>query len=207
MGLNYAEVEAVLARMFHAGAATQGAFRGRLGHLRRLGIPIGLNPGKGKRIAYELEQIYQLGFCLELEEMGLDPSLISRLIKKFWTMLYRLLVEAEHELGFSLGPEHIPDDLFFAIYPKFMSGQWDRQPYSVENFPEFVEFLPFRITDAAAALSNRRMCTLNLSAFIRAIRQSFMDVGAAEALPEHLRPGVAEARAFARATPPRGVRA
>jgi len=202
-------VETALARLFNADPEVQRTtFRARIVHLRRVGIPLGLNPGRGKRIAYEMEQVYQLGLCLELEEMGLDPALISRIMETFWAnMFYPHLIEEEQKLGFSLGPEHIPDDLFFAIYPKFMSGQWDRQPYSVENFPEFVEFLPFRITDAANALSNRRMCTLNLSAFIRAIRQSLMDVGAAEALPEHLRPGVAEARAFARATPPRGVRA
>src|SRR3954451_11295887 len=207
MSFTYAQVEAALARLFNADPEVQRkTFRARIVHLRRVGIPLGLNPGRGKRIAYELEQVYQLGLCLELEEMGLDPSLISRLIEKFWaTMFYPLLVEAEQELGFSLGPEHIPDDLFFAIYPKFMSGQWDRQPHSNLDFPELIDFRPFRIGDADAALSVRRACTLNLSALIRSIRQSLMDVGAPEGLPDHLRPGVAEARAQAQATPPRSV--
>src|SRR4051794_25093684 len=144
-------------------------FRARIVHLRRVGIPLGFSPGRGERIAYQLEQVYQLGLCLELEEMGLDPSLISRLMETFWVnMFYPLLIEEEQKLGFSLAPEHIPDDLFFAIYSKFMSGQWDWQPHSDESFPELVDFYPFRIKDANAALSKRRTCTLNLSAFIRA---------------------------------------
>src|SRR4051794_9344209 len=170
MPFTYAQVETALARLFNADPEVQQkTFRARIIHLRRVGIPLGFSPGRGKRIAYELEQVYQLGLCLELEEMGLDPSLISRLMETFWSnMFYPLLVKEEQKLGFSLGPEHIPDDLFFAIYPKFMSGQWDRQPHSDESFPELVDFYPFRIGDANAALSKRRTCTLNLSAFIRA---------------------------------------
>src|SRR4051794_32880995 len=154
MPFTYAQVEATLARLFDADPDVQRrTFRARIVHLRRVGIPLGFSPGRGKRIAYEMEQIYQLGLCLELEEMGLDPSLISRLIEKFWTMLYGLLVEAEHELGFSFGPEHVPEDMFFAIYPKFMSGQWDRQPHSDKNFPEILDIRPFRIEEADVALS------------------------------------------------------
>src|SRR4051812_20669682 len=113
MALDYAEVETVLARMHHADEVVQrGAFRGRLAHLRRLGIPIGLTPGKGKRISYEIEQVYQLALCLELAEFGLDPSLIVRMVKQFWaTQFYMLFTQAEMDLDFSLGPEHIPSDI------------------------------------------------------------------------------------------------
>src|SRR3954468_19291233 len=205
MPFTYAQVEATLARLFDADPEVQRkTFRARIVHLRRVGIPLGFSPGRGKRIAYELEQVYQLGLCLELEEMGLDPSLISRLMETFWAnMLYPLLIEEEQELGFSLGPVDIPDDLLFAIYPKFMSGQWDRHPYSPEGFQEFVDFRPFRfdkaVEGAKAALSASRTCTLNLSAFIRSIRQSLMEVGAGEDLPDHLKSGVPEAKVYERA--------
>jgi len=103
MSFTYAQVEAALARLFNADPEVQRkTFRARIVHLRRVGIPLGFSPGRGKRIAYELEQVYQLGLCLELEEMGLDPSLISRLMVKFWAiMFYPLLIEEEQKLGFS----------------------------------------------------------------------------------------------------------
>src|SRR3954468_14360283 len=123
MGLDYAEVEALLALAFHAGAATQGAFRGRLGHLRRLGIPIGLNPGKGKRINYEIEQVYQLALCLELEEFGTDPSLVASMVKQHWDIGFRGdFWRAEQWLTPST-----EDDLCFLFYPSFMSPGWREQ--------------------------------------------------------------------------------
>jgi hypothetical protein len=202
MALDYAEVEAVLAQLHHAGGAVQhGAFRGRLAHLRRLGIPIGLNPGKGKRISYEIEQLYQLALCLELAEFGLDPSLIVKMVKQFWaTQFYLLFTQAEMDLDFCLGPEHIPSDIGFAIQPEFMAGNWHRREGAfAETFPGLIDFGPFRTAeDAGQILAHRRSCILNLSVLIRLIRQAMMDLGMSDRLPAHLQPGVPEAKAYER---------
>jgi hypothetical protein len=43
-----------------------------------------LQIGKGRKINYESEQIYQLAFCLELADAGVIPSQIAYVIKEWW---------------------------------------------------------------------------------------------------------------------------
>jgi hypothetical protein len=82
-GLNYAQVEAVLAKVFDAEDVQHAAFRGRLKHFRKLGIPA-QNPGKGSRVQYAPADLFQLLMALELSELGLDPVLIAKRLRKDW---------------------------------------------------------------------------------------------------------------------------
>ena len=60
VAFSHAQAEAVLAGLFGADERVQkAAFRGRLKHLKRLGVPLGSRPGRGSKIDYELEHIYQ----------------------------------------------------------------------------------------------------------------------------------------------------
>jgi len=195
MAFDYAEVETVLARLYHADAVQRGAFRGRIAHLRRLGIPIGQAPGKGRKIVYEKEHVYQLALCLELEEFGIDPLLIASFVKQFWTTFYGHFIEAEMDSQL-VGPEDTPSDLCFAIEPAFMSKNWHRQAGAVsESFPGLIDFIPFRTAeDARYVVSKRRLCTLNLSMIVRMIRQTIVTLGMADRLPDHLKPARVESR-------------
>jgi hypothetical protein len=79
----YAEVESALAKVFDAEDAQPGAFRARLKHFRKLGIPA-KNPGKGARVRYSESDLLQLLIALELTEFGLDPALIVKIIRRDW---------------------------------------------------------------------------------------------------------------------------
>jgi hypothetical protein len=74
---SYGQLETLIARIYGASAKAQaGALRGRMRHLRRLGLPIGVAPaGSGRKIAYSKEHVYELGFCLQLEQRGLTQAL------------------------------------------------------------------------------------------------------------------------------------
>lgn len=116
--LSYAQAEAILAHLHGADAEVQkGAFRGRLKHLKRLGIPLGSNPGRGQKIQYSIEHLCQWAFCLELEQMGLDPSLISQIVHHNWDWIF--------EDAFSAGDLRKVCNSFFYLEPKFMTSVWD----------------------------------------------------------------------------------
>jgi hypothetical protein len=79
----YAQVESILAKVFDAEDAQRGAFRGRLKHFRKLGIPAE-NPGKGSRLQYSASDLFQLLVALELSEFNIDPNLIVKIVQDHW---------------------------------------------------------------------------------------------------------------------------
>ena len=81
---SYGVVEGALAAVFGIDAKTQrGALRARLKHIQRLGLP-GTAAGKGARVSYSLEQAFQWLIALLLSEIGIDPIVIVKTIKKHW---------------------------------------------------------------------------------------------------------------------------
>lgn len=173
---SYAQAETVLARLFGAGneAAQRGAFRGRLKHLKRLGVPLDVSPGRGKRIQYGIEYIYQWALCLELEEFGLDPTIIVQFVRAYWAnMLLGYFYEAA---DLSEG------DLLFHITPRIMSKTWEPPHDSFQRqFPDFADHSPIRSTDTdrlAHHLSGsaRRACFVNLSEIVRLARNETIRV-------------------------------
>jgi hypothetical protein len=82
-GFTYAQVEAALARVFGADAAGQtGWLRGRIQHLRRLGLTP--TPPEGGRVAYDLEWAARWLLALRLERVGLDPTHVVRFFEANW---------------------------------------------------------------------------------------------------------------------------
>jgi hypothetical protein len=111
--VTYAQAEGILARLHQsAGKPQQKAFRARLKHLKRLGVPLGSHPGRGKKIDYTDEQLAEWVFCLELEECGLDPSVIVRLLKENRREIYtdEATIDYQHELLLVIRPSAIAAD-------------------------------------------------------------------------------------------------
>ena len=108
----YAQAEAVLARLHGvSGDVQRRAFRARLKNLKRLGIPRGIHPGRGAKIWYHDEQIYEWAFSLELTQFGLDPSLIVGVIERAWATDILPKFQATAAVGKPAG------DLLFVMYP------------------------------------------------------------------------------------------
>jgi hypothetical protein len=86
---SYGAIESALAAVFGADRQTQqGALRGRLKHLQRLGLP-GVEAGKGARIQYSLAQASQWLLAMLMGEIGVDPAISVETIQKAWPQLQR----------------------------------------------------------------------------------------------------------------------
>jgi len=210
----YGEAESALARLYAAeGDPQQGAFRGRLKALKKLGIPLGSHPGRGRKIEYRYDELYQWVLCLELAELGVDPTVVGKLMREQWELHLRLyFYQAEKELDVL---SDVPNDFYVMIHTELMSASWRRRKGGFnESFPGLLEIAPFDLTvdDAKRELTRlngdgRRAYILNVSSTVRLLMQAIQELGMADRLPDHLRPGVPEARAQMRATPPRSARA
>jgi hypothetical protein len=127
-GFSYAVVETALAKVFGADAVAQKrAFRGRLQHLRRLGLPSG-GVGRGKAITYAKANIYELGFCLECEELGIIPTLAVNLLERHPDRILHAYERAE---------QNFPREWFFWFSGlNFMSVAWSKEKRKFPGLPE-----------------------------------------------------------------------
>jgi hypothetical protein len=149
--VTYAEAETMLASLHGASGDVQSrAFRGRLKHLKRLGIPIDSSPGRGSKIAYSDDQLHQWAFCLELAEFGIDPTTIASFVLNEWAS--------------NLSP-HFQEaltsrsDIYFAMRPRLMANAWEPGSFDLQ----WIDLK--RATNFLHRLSggNRRAILINIS--------------------------------------------
>lgn len=175
----YAQVELILARVFDAEDAQRGAFRGRLKHFRKLGIPA-KNPGKGSRLQYSASDLFQLLIALELSEFNIDPNLIVKILQEHWTGrkgFYAAIQNAQWRSN---------EDYLAFLSVRFMSASLGQRrmmqsattisqrsaPHPVE--PRFFWASGVSGANFLEALQGpaERFCVFNLSARIRAVKEA-----------------------------------
>lgn len=164
---SYAIVETALARLHDAGPEVQrGAFRGRLKHLQRLGLPLGEKPGKGTRIDYDAQQIWQLAIALELAEFGIDPLKIAQIVKSAWHETLSIIVDEAIEKF----KEH---DETIELCVSFMSGAWTGREILHEVIP--ADFYSGHVRPSTRA--NRRRIIINVRSMVYELIGHFADLG------------------------------
>jgi hypothetical protein len=135
--LTYAQAELNLAALHGAlGEAQRGAFRSRLKHLKKLGVPRGVSPGKGAKVQYSDRHLFEWAFALELEEFGIDPSAIVRLMDEAWEdeILPRFHVAQHHRVQVTLLQAKGPaEDICLVLRPNMAMASWDKtvSPFSL----------------------------------------------------------------------------
>jgi hypothetical protein len=149
--VNYAEAERMLASLHGASGDIQKmTFRARLKHLKRLGIPLHSSPGRGKKIRYFDDQLYQWAFCLELAEFGVDPTVVAGIVETEW--ISNISDRFQEALK-------SPSDVYFAMCPRMMSNIWEPQLFELKwlDMNQTTNFL-HRLKG-----SNRRAILINIS--------------------------------------------
>jgi hypothetical protein len=179
---SYAEVVKVLGELYRADEeAVRGPLRGRVQNLQKLHIPLGLQVGKGRKIDYQREQIYQLMFCMELAEMGLTPSQIALIVRGFWENVFA------SEFRNEVAAQSQNNDRILVLFLNQMSATWDPTlrdtPPSLKNHPLAVELPLTRVIRTNAnrleqdlAGSWRRLSLINISELVREVEPRLADI-------------------------------
>jgi hypothetical protein len=157
--VTYGEAEGILAQLHEVAEATQrAAFRARLKNLKKLGIPLGSTPGRGKKITYVRDDLYQWAFCLECAQFGFDPTAVVETVKKSWDYIKECFKQAE---------EIKDDHVLMMIDPAFMSKALDhRGRYFFEGSEiAFPEHVGSRLKSG----SYKRACIFDLTRVVREI--------------------------------------
>jgi hypothetical protein len=125
----YGAIEEALANIFGLDDGVQrGPLRGRLKRLGQLGLP-GVGQGKGQRVLYSYEQTTQLAVALLIAELGVDPTVIARLVKGHWKTIapwVRRATDDDAKAG---------DSVFLTLRPRLMSGPWSELRHALETVP------------------------------------------------------------------------
>jgi hypothetical protein len=102
---SYAQVESALAKVHLVDASAIGAFRGRINNLKRLGI-VPSSGGRGKKISYEIQDVWRLAFFLELAQFGIDPAIMKSFFESCVPKIIRAFGDAgndNHGIYFAFG--------------------------------------------------------------------------------------------------------
>ena len=70
----YATIEALLAKILEVKPKAMGAFKARVRHLRKLGVPQLPTPGTGQKVDYKREHAIELLIALRAQELGHTPA-------------------------------------------------------------------------------------------------------------------------------------
>ena len=111
---SYATVERALARVFAVNEASRpGWFRARLQNFRRLGLTPS-RPGRGKVVAYTLQDIDEWVLAFELIHFRVDPTLTVELVKKYRQKFREFAADARNST--------LRTEVFVTLYIEGLSG-------------------------------------------------------------------------------------
>ena len=190
----YQAVERALASLYGADDATRrGAFRARLDNLKRAKV-LGVNPGKGQRNAYGPKEIKKLLVALELEEFGVTPAIITKLLTERWESFGEIVSRAPRK------SRREDQDVVLYIFPQLLSGRWRGESElpeigevpSRKAMERFYDWLRGEKLEGITG-SVRRACVFNLSSRLRAFDKALT----AASMPAPARPRTRGRRSYA----------
>ena len=84
LDLRYGDVERAMVHAFRIGGGDVKAFRARIRHLRRRGVPDLPQTGSGRQLTYTLDHMRALYLGLRLNQVGMAPEQIGDLFSGPW---------------------------------------------------------------------------------------------------------------------------
>ena len=107
MELSYRQLEACLQDFLSVHPDSVPTLRARIKQLQRMGFPEGVNSGRGIKVTYSGEQVFQLATAFELISSGLSAEQAKKVVMGFWHKL---------KVGYALSSQyHLSQIKIFAV--------------------------------------------------------------------------------------------
>lgn len=81
----FKEVFDFLCEIGSIGNERKATFCSRLQQLQRLGFPVGVNVGQGKKMKYSRAHVFQIAFAFEMFAVGLAPRVVIETTNNVWS--------------------------------------------------------------------------------------------------------------------------
>jgi len=120
----YNQIEAALIAAFDLVPEDIPAFKGRLRHLRKNGVPNIPAVGRGGISEYTRHDLQEMVFALELEAIGVPPSKTPNIIANARKDLIVQLRLKDRSKG---------NDVWFVMVPNAIKGAWDKSFFASED--------------------------------------------------------------------------
>jgi hypothetical protein len=135
-GMQYREFEEVLIQMLGINEAGLGAFRGRLRHLRNLGIPNVPKRGSGNAVSYKKEDLFTTLIALTLQTLGSAPVVSAILARKAAGHIYLLGGVKEVFLIVGNFPDPAPGNIedIPGIEPGVLGFSWIKNQFGGDTY-------------------------------------------------------------------------
>jgi hypothetical protein len=118
----YGLLERALGAALDVGEGVQrGALRSRLKRFAQLGLPESLEGQEGRRL-YSQEEAHQMLIALLLGNLGLDPTVVARAVKKVWSR--NLKPGAKEAAQEADAKKQIGDPMVLHAILRVVSGPW-----------------------------------------------------------------------------------
>jgi hypothetical protein len=163
--LRYSDIENALAEILRVAPDQAGAFRGRIRHLRNIGVPDMPRPGHGRAASYSVLDALEILIALRLHTLGVAPKVIAPMAHK---IMFQYWLDADEVTG------RLRDDLYVILFPsdaRFedftgivppLSGKFDP-----ENNPPICFLRGVAFMSQAENHLPREFTRLNISAWAR----------------------------------------
>jgi hypothetical protein len=168
--MQYRQFEEALVQMFSIREASLGAFRARLRHLRKLGIPNIPKRGSGNTFIYRVEDIFTTFVALALQTLGSTPIISALIANSAARWFKRLGFEQEDIFLVVMNlPDPTPENIGDLTLPLGLQTMcWIKNPLGGDTFA-CVMHGPEKVGRFVTTTKTVASSVINLSAHFKAL--------------------------------------
>jgi hypothetical protein len=164
MTRKYRHIEQALIALFEVNDDRLPAFKARVRHLRTMGVPSIPKTGSGNQVEYLDVHAFQLALALELERIGLPPTIAVQyaLQDELATIL-----SAERASAHSIVNQA---DIYLALLPGHLGAEEPQRSVEISIYERGVDKV------VGLLVSGASICAVNVSELLRSLDRNLMAV-------------------------------